>query len=286
LLERIKSEVVVRNKSVTWDDIAGLDEAKTIIFERVIAPISNPEMFATGMASKARAILLFGPPGNGKTMIGKCMASMINATFMSISSSSLTSKWLGESETLVKALFAYARIQERTIIFFDEIDSMLGKRDDSGSSENTIRFKTEFLVQLDGINEISDEDNILLIGATNRPESLDEAMLRRFQARILIPLPDKATRYQLLKNLLTSSKEKHTLTEEDFNLIADKTEGYSGADIHSVASSASFRNVRKYMKSHGMNAPAANVSNLRFKFHTQNLFYFIDSDHHRVLKTI
>lgn len=126
--------------------------------------------------------------GTGKTLIGKCIASQVKATFFSISSSTLTSKWIGQGEKLVKALFLYAKVKQPAVVFIDEIDSILTKRSE-GEHESSRRLKTEFLIQLDGATT-GDDDRVLLVAATNRPQELDDAARRRFTKRLYIPLPD------------------------------------------------------------------------------------------------
>lgn len=177
---------------------------------------------------------------------------------MSISSSTLTSKWMGESENLVKALFTYAIVKQPTIIFFDEVDSLLTSRGDDSSgkaSESTNRIKTEFLVQLDGANSMKDNDRVIFIGATNRPESIDEAMRRRFTKRILIPLPIEEARVKLIMNLVKDTK--NLLTNEDYKELGKLTQGFSGADIKNLATEASMHSVRKLLKNnmYGVNGP-------------------------------
>lgn len=192
LLEIIRNEVVVNAKEVTWDDIAGLEAAKDIIQEAVILPLLRPDLFQ-GLRSIPKGILLFGPPGTGKTLIGKCIASQSDATFLSISASTLTSKWVGEGEKLVRALFTYARVHQPSVIFLDEIDSILKKRSDT-EHESSRRLKTEFLIQFDGANAIQENDRVLLVGATNLPQELDDAARRRFTKRLYIPLPEQKVR--------------------------------------------------------------------------------------------
>jgi fidgetin-like protein 1 len=175
-------------------------------------------------------------------MIGKCIASQAQATFFSISASSLTSKWVGESEKLVRALFTLARIKQPSVIFIDEIDSILTQRSD-GEFEATRRLKTEFLVQFDGAGVASD-DRILVIGATNRPQELDEAARRRLVKRLYIPLPDLAARRTIITNLLKN--ERHFLSAEgDLDYIANLTNGYSGSDMANLCHEASFGALRK-----------------------------------------
>lgn len=187
MVELIKSEIMDVGTTVDWGDIAGLEFAKTAIQEAVVWPMLRPDIF-TGLRRPPKGILLFGPPGTGKTLIGKCVASQSRSTFFSISASSLTSKWVGDGEKMVRALFAVARCHQPAVIFIDEIDSLLSQRSES-EHESSRRIKTEFLVQLDGATTDSDE-RLLVIGATNRPQELDEAARRRFVKRLYIPLPE------------------------------------------------------------------------------------------------
>ncbi|KAF5273488.1 hypothetical protein FQA39_LY07505 [Lamprigera yunnana] len=187
MVELIKSEIMDNGAIVKWDDIAGLESAKTAIQEAVVWPLLRPDIF-TGLRRPPKGILLFGPPGTGKTLIGKCVASHSKSTFFSISASSLTSKWIGDGEKMVRALFAVAVCHQPAVIFIDEVDSLLSQRSDT-EHESSRRLKTEFLVRLDGATTDNDE-RVLVIGATNRPQELDEAARRRFVKRLYIPLPE------------------------------------------------------------------------------------------------
>ena len=160
----------------------------------------------------------------GKTLIGKAIASETGATFFSISSSSLTSKWIGEGEASVKTLFAVANYYQPSVVFIDEIDSLLCQRS-SEENEATRRIKTEFLVQLDGTSTSTDAQ-VVVIGATNRPQELDDAARRRLVKRLYVPLPDKLSRMSMLNNLLKNNS--HSLREEDFSYIGENTDGFSG----------------------------------------------------------
>lgn len=243
LVQRIENDILESGETVTFDDIAGLDFAKQCIEEMVVWPMRNPELY-TGLRQMPRGVLLFGPPGNGKTIIGKAIAHECNATFFSISASSLTSKWIGEGEKMVRALFAVAAVRQPSVVFIDEIDSLLTQRS-AEENEASRRIKTEFLVQFDGTST-KQTDLVLIIGATNRPQELDEAARRRFVRRLYIPLPDHATRAKLLGHLLT--KNDNTLTEGEIAELGELTAGYSGADTTNLAREASMGPLRDVMR--------------------------------------
>ncbi|XP_037974157.2 fidgetin-like protein 1 [Plutella xylostella] len=239
MIELIESEIIDKGTPIMWDDIAGLQLAKSVIQEAVVWPLLRPDIF-TGLRRPPKGILLFGPPGTGKTLIGKCVAAQCHATFFSISASSLTSKWIGDGEKMVRALFAVATCHQPAVIFIDEIDSLLSARSDS-EHEATRRIKTEFLVQFDGA-ATGEEDRLLIIGATNRPQELDEAARRRLVKRLYIPLPEADARKQIIANLLRN--ENNDLTEQQIEHIAQLTQGYSGADMRSLCSEAAMGPVR------------------------------------------
>ncbi|KAF9358244.1 hypothetical protein BGX26_002179 [Mortierella sp. AD094] len=240
MIEAIKNEIMESLPVVTWDDISGLDHAKKSIKETITWPMLRPDIF-TGLRRPPKGLLLFGPPGTGKTMIGKCIASQSKATFFSISSSSLTSKWVGDGEKMVRALFAVARCHQPAVIFMDEIDSLLSQRSD-GEVEASRRIKTEFLVQFDGVGVGGEEDRILIIGATNRPQEIDEAARRRFQKRLYIPLPESQGRHGLMMKLL--EKQSHDLTSEQILDICERTAGYSGSDMTGLCREAALGPIR------------------------------------------
>ena len=231
--------MIQKPERVDWGDIVGLEHAKGTIIETVILPLQRPDLF-TGIRQPVKGVLLFGPPGTGKTMIGRCIASQANATFLCISASSITSKWVGESEKLVRALFAVARARQPAVIFIDEVDSVLTQRTD-GEVECTRRIKTEFLVQFDGAATSSD-DRLLFIGATNRPQELDEAVRRRLVKRLYIPLPSKEARKLMVQQLM--SHNRHSLAPGDLETIATLTEGYSGSDMRALCAEAAMGPMR------------------------------------------
>lgn len=245
---QIISEIVLKGDPVHWEDIAGLAKAKTSLKETVVYPFLRPDLFS-GLREPALGMLLFGPPGTGKTMLARAVATESKSTFFSISASSLTSKYMGESEKLVRALFQMAKALAPSIIFVDEIDSILTQRADSGEHEASRRIKNEFLVQWSdlqaaaaGKNSSENLRRVLVLGATNLPWAIDEAARRRFVRRQYIPLPEAATRKQHLEKLL--SHQKHALTPEDIDLLVEKTEGYSGSDVTALAKDAAMGPLR------------------------------------------
>jgi len=226
--------------NTSLDDVVGLDNVKQCLYECIILPSINPLLFQ-GLRAPPKGILLFGPPGNGKTMIAKAVASSSKASFFNISASSLTSRYVGEAEKLVKGLFSIARERQPSIIFIDEIDSILSARS-SDENEASKRLKTEFLVAFDGVGS-SDNDQILVMAATNLPQSLDEAVLRRFNKRIYVPLPDETIRASLVQSLL--SKQRNSLSNAEIRDIVLRTDGYSASDITAVCKEAAMGPLRE-----------------------------------------
>ncbi|EGR27561.1 hypothetical protein IMG5_194240 [Ichthyophthirius multifiliis] len=247
LISIIESEIIENAANIKWDDIAGLKSAKTTVYESIIWPMLNPQIF-TGIRAPPKGLLLFGPPGTGKTLIGKAIACESNSTFFSISASSLTSKWVGEGEKMVKVLFKLAISKQPSVIFIDEIDSLLCARQEN-ENEASRRIKTEFLVQMEG-TQTKCEERILLIGATNRPQELDDAVKRRFVKRLFIPLPDKNARKQLIERIIQIESEKGNkflINDIELNEIIDVTKGYSGADMRNLCAEASMMPIRTCM---------------------------------------
>ncbi|EPS59126.1 hypothetical protein M569_15684 [Genlisea aurea] len=235
------SSAIVREKpNVKWNDVAGLESAKQALQEAVILPVKFPQFF-TGKRRPWRAFLLYGPPGTGKSYLAKAVATEADSTFFSVSSSDLVSKWMGESEKLVSNLFQMARESAPSIIFIDEIDSLGGQRGEGNESEASRRIKTEILVQMQGVG--NNDDKVLILAATNTPYALDQAIRRRFDKRIYIPLPDVKARQHMFKVHLGDTP--NNLTESDFEQLARKTEGFSGSDISVCVKDVLFEPVRK-----------------------------------------
>lgn len=236
----LSGAILTEKPNVSWNDVAGLELAKEALKEAVILPIKFPHLF-TGQRKPWRGILLYGPPGTGKSYLAKAVATESNATFFSVSSSDLVSKWLGESERLVKQLFQMARESKPAIVFIDEVDSLCGSRGE-GESEASRRIKTEFLVQMNGVG--NDMDGVLVLGATNIPWQLDAAIRRRyisiipfytkfvlttdtflfrFERRIYIPLPEVGARASLFA--LNIGNTPCTLGQAEYKQLADLTDG-------------------------------------------------------------
>ena len=238
--KKVESEIMVKNPNVKFSDIIGMQEMKQTLYEIIVVPTIRPDLF-TGIRKPQRGILLFGPPGTGKTMIAKAIATECNSTFFNISASSLTSKWVGESEKTVKSLFKIAYKKVPSIIFIDEIDSILSKR--SGSeNEATKRLKTEFLIQFDGLGSNTNA-RLLVIAATNRPMDLDEALLRRLPKRVYCGPLDENGRFEFIKKVI--NRVETNLSDEDIKEIAQKTNDYSNSDLMEMCREAAYQPVRE-----------------------------------------
>jgi len=236
----LNSAIIREKPNVKWSDVSGLESAKQALQEAVILPVKFPQFF-TGRRKPWKAFLLYGPPGTGKSYLAKAVATEADSTFFSISSSDLVSKWMGESEKLVANLFQMSRDSAPSIIFIDEIDSLCGTRGESNESEASRRIKTELLVQMQGVG--NNDEKVLVLAATNTPYALDQAIRRRFDKRIYIPLPELKARQHMFKVHLGDTP--HNLTESDFEELAQKTEGFSGSDIAVCVKDVLFEPVRK-----------------------------------------
>jgi len=237
---KILGEILDTKPGIPFSDVIGLNNVKQILKEIIILPTIRPDLF-TGLRSPPKGLLLFGPPGTGKTMIAKAVATECKCTFFSISASALTSKYVGESEKLVRALFDIAYEKQPSVVFIDEMESILSKRSE-GENDATKRLKTEFLVQFDGVGSNQDA-KVLIIGATNRPFDLDTAVLRRMPKRVMIPPFNEEERYNYLKHIFKNNE--HNIKDKEFLEIAKLTENYSNSDLKELCREAAYEPIRE-----------------------------------------
>jgi transitional endoplasmic reticulum ATPase len=235
-------EVFVEVPTVHWEDVGGLDNIKQALKEAVEWPIKDPEVFRSMGIEPAKGILLFGPPGCGKTLLARAIATESEANFISIKGPEIFSKWVGESEKAIREIFRKARMASPAIIFLDEVDSIVPRRgagySDSGVSERVI---SQLLTEMDGLMTLQ---SVVVIAATNRPDILDPAIIRpgRFDRLIYVPAPDADTRLEILK-IYTKSMP---LDEDvDLTLLQKETKGYSGADIKALCSESAMNAMRR-----------------------------------------
>ncbi|XP_022137420.1 uncharacterized protein LOC111008871 isoform X6 [Momordica charantia] len=230
---------------VTFDDIGALENVKDTLKELVMLPLQRPELFCKGQLTKpCKGILLFGPPGTGKTMLAKAVATEAGANFINISMSSITSKWFGEGEKYVKAVFSLASKIAPSVVFVDEVDSMLGRRENPGEHEAMRKMKNEFMVNWDGLRT-KDTERVLVLAATNRPFDLDEAVIRRLPRRLMVNLPDAPNRAKIIKVILA----KEDLSPDfDFDSVASMTDGYSGSDLKNLCVAAAHRPIKEILE--------------------------------------
>jgi vacuolar protein-sorting-associated protein 4 len=230
IIDSISGTILTESPNVKWIDIAGLEGSKQALREAIVLPIMRPELF-TGARKPWSGILLFGPPGCGKTLLARAAATECEATFFSVSSADLLSKWLGESEKLISSLFKVARIKAPSLIFMDEIDSVATKRGEGHEGGGERRVKTQLLAEIQGIKSGSKKP-LLVLGATNRPWDIDTAMLSRFEKKVYVPLPDLPARVGIFK--IHTAGINMAMTEEDFIELGVRSDGYSGRDISNV----------------------------------------------------
>ncbi|GMH57674.1 hypothetical protein TrRE_jg4494 [Triparma retinervis] len=258
LIEGVERDIVETGVSVSWDDIADLTTPKQLLQEAVVLPLWMPDYFK-GIRRPWKGVLMFGPPGTGKTMLAKAVATECQTTFFNVSASTLSSKYRGESEKLVRILFEMARFHGPSTIFFDEIDSIAGSRGGGNEHEASRRVKTELMVQMDGVASAEEKEEegkssgggpssntVIVLAATNTPWDLDEALRRRLEKRVYIPLPSQIGRKELFR---INMKDCELSEDADLEALSAMTEGYSGADIANVARDAAMMSMRRLMES-------------------------------------
>ncbi|XP_955040.1 AAA family ATPase, putative [Theileria annulata] len=238
------------SNEIQWDDIVGHDGVKIILKESILLPMKFPKLFSNKNIINYNCILLYGPPGTGKTYLANALSNEFKYHFLSISSSNILSKYYGESERYIRNLFNFCILKSPCVLFIDEIDSICNTRN-VNQHEATNRIKTEFMIQINrkmtasnvklGLNN---EGNVLLLGSTNLPWLLDNAIIRRFEKRIYIPLPNQNNRFDLIKKLFTNVK--HTLTDSDFLYMAENTNNFNCYDINILVKEIVLYALKKY----------------------------------------
>lgn len=259
--------IMMEKPKVKWEEVVGLDPAKKAVKEAIVYPVQRPDLFPLGWP---RGILLFGPPGCGKTLIAAAVATEIDATFVSIDAASIMSKWLGEAEQNVAKLFGSVRKSategKPSIVFIDELDSLMGQHSNEVGGE--IRVRNQFLKEMDGIVDKGKNLHVYVIGATNKPWDLDWGFIRRFQKRILVPLPDHHTRLMMFKLYTTNLM---LATDVDLHELARISEGFSGSDIRDVCQSAQLKLIGEFFETGQANNKQANPRSLTMEDFRQTL---------------
>ena len=254
-------EVLVQIPNVSWDDVGGLDELKEELKEAVEWPLKHKEAFEYVDVQTPKGILLYGPPGTGKTLIAKALAKMTESNFISIKGPELLSKWVGESEKGVREIFRKARQAAPCIIFFDEIDALVPRRSGSEASHVSENVVSQILTEIDGLEELH---NVLIIGATNRLDIVDEALLRpgRFDRIIKVPNPDEKGREHILK---IHTKKKPLAEDVDYAKLVEMTKGFSGAELAAISNRAAIIALKRYVAAKSQNIKEIKISQKDFE---------------------
>ncbi|MDD3620901.1 MAG: CDC48 family AAA ATPase [Methanofollis sp.] len=268
-------EVLVEVPDVKWTDVGGLEEVKADLTEAVEWPLKYPEVFARMQTKPPKGILLFGPPGTGKTLLAKATANESECNFISVKGPELLSKWVGESEKGVREIFRKARQASPSIVFFDEIDSLVPRRGSySGSTHVTESVVSQLLTELDGLEELK---GVMVLGATNRPDMLDEALMRpgRLDRIVYVPPPDRESRKKIFEVYLRGIKGL-LASDVDLDAMVDRTEGFAGADIEALVREAKLAAMREFieaMREKSAQERADAVANVRLtKTHFEEAF--------------
>jgi len=245
LVDFVERDIIDSGPQVKWDDIAGLEDAKHIIKEAVVLPMLMPDFFK-GIRRPWRGVMLYGPPGTGKTLLAKATATECGTTFFNCSATTLASKYRGESERITRLLFTMARHYAPATVFFDEIDSLCSSRGSDTEHEASRRVKSEILTQMDGMGSGGDapgeEKHVMVLGATNFPWDIDDALRRRLEKRVYIPLPEEPGRKQLF---WINLRDVELSEDVNFTNLSSMTEGFSGADITNICRDAAMMAMRR-----------------------------------------
>ncbi|KAJ3649113.1 hypothetical protein Zmor_020873 [Zophobas morio] len=240
MADQVVKQIVPRNLGVTFKDCVSLNTTIETLKEAIIYPLTYPQLFEKACTWKG--VLLYGPPGTGKTLLAKALACETPTTFINVTSSAFVSKWRGDSEKLVKVLFDVAKFYSPTTIFIDEIDALASTMHDS-NHEASRRFKSELLTQIDGIVK---SEEVFILASTNTPWAIDQALLRRFEKRILVPLPDKDSRNDILQYYF--SNNGHNFKDEEVATFVEKTNNFSGSDLKNVCKEVEMIVVREKLQ--------------------------------------
>lgn len=241
IAEQITRDIIPKNLGVKWTDCIGLQSTISVIKEAIVFPSTYPDLF-TGTLTPFKGLLFFGPPGTGKTLLARALACEYSAPVINVTCSSYVSKWRGESEKLIKTLFDVARFYSPSIIFIDEVDAFVST--DGHQHEASVRFKSELLVQMDGV--MNGNDRVFVFAVTNLPWRLDAALLRRFEKRVLVDVPDVTARRDIFKYYFV--KNGFDFSANDLQKMAEVTENYSGSEIKLLCKEVLMNGVREMLQ--------------------------------------